>query len=202
MDLLAPESAMAFTLSCMHLKHLFGTHHFLELNSKGTIAELLAVDLQDYITCHACRRLHDMKDLQKYKSVTYGSCSRIWYRYAGLPFPFCVSQDKKNNTFYISCWFGTTACEMAIKRHHQRQECKELLQMISSKTAIIRVDGEYVRQSREECRVVRGNLIHQLQIACALRDASQKPTFMHDPPREMICLHATSRRSLQNIGFG
>ena len=47
------------------------------------------------------------------------------------------------------------------------------------KTAMTRVDGEYVRQSREECRVVRSNLMHQLQIAYALRDASQKSTFVH-----------------------
>ena len=51
---------------------------------------------------------------------------------------------------------------------------------------MMRVDREYVRQSREECRVLRGNLKHQLQIAYALHDAAQKPTFVHDPPREMV----------------
>jgi hypothetical protein len=162
MVLLAPESAMVFTLSCLHLKRLFGTHHFLKLNSKDTIVELLPVDLPNYITCHACRRLHDMEDLQKYNSVTYGSSSRTWYLYADLPFLCCVSQDMKNNTFYIFRWFGTTACKMVIKRHHQRQECKELLKMISSKAAMMSVDGEYARQFREERRVVRGNLMHQL----------------------------------------
>jgi hypothetical protein len=91
---------------------------------------------------------------------------------------------------------------MAIKRHHQRQECTELLKMMPPKTAMMRVDREYVRQSREECRVVRGNLMHQLQIAYALHDYSQKSTFVHNPPHEMRCLHVTSRRSLQNIGFG
>ena len=74
--------------------------------------------------------------------------------------------------------------------------------MISSKTAMMSVEAEYMRQSREERRVVRGNLMHQQQIAYALRDASQKPAFVHDPPREVACLHVTSRRSLQNIGCG
>jgi hypothetical protein len=50
MDLLALESAIAFTLSCMHLKHLLGTHHFLKVNSKDSIVKLLAVDLPNYVT--------------------------------------------------------------------------------------------------------------------------------------------------------
>ncbi|KAH8781507.1 hypothetical protein F5882DRAFT_296566, partial [Hyaloscypha sp. PMI_1271] len=88
------------------------------------------------------------------------------------------------------------------QRHHQRQECKELLKMMFPKTVMMRIDEEYMPQSREERRVVRGNLMHQLQIAYALRDASQKSTFMHNPPRGMICLHVTIRRSLQNINCG
>lgn len=95
----------------------------------------------------------------------YGTGMRVYH------FPAVHLGTGKNITFYISRWFGMTACKMASKRHRQRQECKELLKMISSKTAMMRVHGEYVQQSRKESRVVRGNLKHQLQIAYALRDA-------------------------------
>jgi hypothetical protein len=105
---------------------------------------------------HACRKLHNMEDLQKYNSVTYGSSSRTWNLYADLPFPCCVSQDRKNNTFYISSWFGTTACKMAIKRHHQRQECQELLKMMSPKTAMTSDESRWrvcaAVQRRTSCR--------------------------------------------------
>jgi hypothetical protein len=53
MDFLPPESAAAFSLSCMQLKCLLGTQHFLKVASsaKNTLAllGLLALDLPNQV---------------------------------------------------------------------------------------------------------------------------------------------------------
>ena len=163
MDYLSSESAVAFSLSCMHLKFLLGTRHFSKLTSEDTLAllNLLAIDLPDHIVCFPCKRLHNMENLHRYNSSTYSAGSTKWHLYASLPFPACVTKDRRDRTFVLTDLFGSTACKMAIKRY-QGSDCTELLKLMSSKATKTNVVGNYVRQFKEECRVIRGCLMHRL----------------------------------------
>jgi hypothetical protein len=157
MNYLPPESAVAFSISCMHLKYLLGTQHFSRVTSstEDTVAllNLLALDLPNHVVCFACKRLHKMQNLLRYNSATYGAGSTT-HQYDSLRFPACVSQDRNNNTGTITNLFGATAFKMAIKRYHQQPECTKLLKIMSSKAAKTMEMGDYVRQFREECRIV------------------------------------------------
>jgi len=205
MDYLPSESAVAFSLSCMHLKCLLGTQHFLRVTSstKDTLAllNLLALDLPNHVVCSACKRLHNMQNLRRYNSATYSAGSTT-YQYDSLRFPACVSQDRNNNTHAISNLFGTTAFKMAIKRYHQQPECTKLLKFMSSKAVKIMETGDYIRQFREECRVFQGCLLHRLQSVYISRKCLINTPFRHDPPSEMICPHIKFRTSEHSIGSG
>lgn len=198
-DFLPPESAVAFTISCMHLKCLLGTQNFLRVTPsiEDTLAllNLLALDLPDHVVCSACKRLHDMQNLRRYNSVTY-SAESTTHRYDSLRFPECVSQDRRKNTYAITSLFGATAFKMAMKRYHQQPECTKLLKIMSSKAAKIVEIEDYVRLFREECRVVQGCLMHRLQSVYVPRKClSTKPSGRHDQPSEMICPHIRFRMS-------
>jgi hypothetical protein len=205
MDYLPSESAVAFSLSCMHLKRLLGTQHFLRVTSstEDTLAllNLLALDLPNHVVCSSCKRLHDMQNLRRYNSATYSAGSTT-YQYDSLRFPACVSQDRNNNTWAITNLFGTTAFKMAIKRYHQQPECTKLLKIMSSKAAKTMEMGDYVRQFREECRVVQGCLIHRLQSVYILRKCLSNTPFRREPPSEIICPHIKFRTTEHNIGSG
>jgi len=204
MDYLPSESAVAFSLSCMQLKCLLGTQHFLKVASstKDTLAllNLLALDLPNHIVCYACKRLHNMQNLRRYNSATYSAGSTT-YQYDSLRFPACVSQDRNNNTYAISNLLGTTAFKMAIKRYHQQPECTKLLKVMSSKEVKIMETGDYIRQFREECRVFQGSLIHRLQSVHFSRKGLNTP-FRRNLPSEMICPHIKFRTSEHSIGSG
>jgi hypothetical protein len=205
MDYLPSESAVAFSLSCMHLKCLLGTQHFLKVTSstKDTLAllNLLALDLPNHVVCSACKRLHNMENLRKYNGATYSAGSTS-YQYASLRLSACVSHDRENNTYAITNLFGTTAFKMAIKRYHQHPECTELLKIMSSKAAKTMEMGEYVRQYREECRVVQGCLMHRLQSVYISRKCLTTTPLRRDLPSEKICPHIKFRKSEYKIGSG
>jgi hypothetical protein len=90
-DFLLSESAVAFSLSYMHLKCLLGTQHFLKVasSSKDTLAllDLLALDLPNQVVCSPCQRLHNMENLRRYNSATYSAGSTC-YNYECLRFCF------------------------------------------------------------------------------------------------------------------
>jgi hypothetical protein len=205
MDYLPSESAVAFSLSCMHLKRLLGTQNFLRVitSTKDTLAllNLLALDLPNQVVCSACKRLHDMQNLQRYNSATYSAGSTI-FQYDSLRFPACVSQDRDNDTYVITKLFGSTAVKMAIKRYHQQPECTKLLKIMSSKAAETIERRHYVQQFREECRIIQGCLIHRLQSVYIPRKCLGTLPFRHDPPFEKICPHIKFRTSEHNIGSG
>jgi hypothetical protein len=126
MDFLPSESAVAFSLSWMHLKCLLGTQHFLKVasSSKDNLAllDLLALDLPNHVVCSTCRRLHNMENLGRYNMTTYIS-SHTCYHCNSLCFPACVSRHQSSNASEITSLFGTTAFKMVIKRYHQRPNC-------------------------------------------------------------------------------
>jgi hypothetical protein len=198
-DYLPLESAVAFFLSCSHLKHLLGLQQFSKLASstEHTLAllDLLAIDLPNCIVCVPCRRLHKMENLQRYNSATYSSGSKI-RQYDSLRLPVCVAKDRNDDTGRITDLFGATAFKMAIKRHHQQPGYTRLLSIMSNKAAQTVEHGGYVRQSREECRVIRGRLMHRLQNVRISRTCLNGTTFVDDLYPEMICPHIKLRRSM------
>ena len=205
MDYLPSESAVAFSLSCLHRKCLLGAQHFLNVASstKDTLAvlNLLALDLPNYVVCSACKRLHSMQNLQRYNSATY-STRKTSLQYYSSPFPACVSQDTDKDTWAITNLFGSTAFKMAMKRYHQNPECTELLKIMSSKETTTIETTNYVRQFKEECRVIQGCLIHRLQSIHISRKLSSTTPFRHDFPSEKICPHIQFRRNKHDIGSG
>jgi F-box domain len=204
LDYLPPESAVAFSLSCMHLKYLLGTQHFLRVAStEDTLAllNLLALDLPNHVVCSTCKRLHNMENLRRYNSTTCSAGSTT-YQYDSLRFPACVSQDRNNNTYTVTNLFGATAFKMAIKRYHQQPECTELLKIMSSKVAETMETKSYVQQFREECRVVQGCLMHRRQSVYISRKCLTTMPFRLGPPSERICPHIKFGISEHNIGSG
>ncbi|KAF7854700.1 hypothetical protein EAF04_010269 [Stromatinia cepivora] len=206
MEFLPLESAVAFSISCMHLKRLLGTQHFSRIASstEETLAllNLLALDLPDQVVCSVCKRLHHMQNLLRYNSMTYGT-GRTTDEYISLRFPACVSRDRKNETWIITELFGATAVNMAIKRYQQQPGCTELLNIMSSRTARIINWGKYLRQYREECRIVQGHLMHKLQSVFVSRECSNTMDFK--PPStasEDICPHIRFKTSLNYTGSG
>jgi len=179
----------------MHLKCLLGTKHFIELASspEHTLAllELLALDLPNQVVCSACKRLHDMKNIRRYNSATA-------HQYSSFRFPKCVSRDRDNETFAVTSLFGATAFKMAIKRYHQQSDCTEILKVMSSKAAKTTEREEYLRQSREECRVIQGSLIQRKQSVYISRISSTATSMNYDTPSAMICGHIRFTPSQHN----
>jgi hypothetical protein len=203
-DYLPLESAVAFSLSCTHLKDVLGTQHFLKVaystENLVTLLNLLALDLRNYVACSPCRKLHNMKNIRRYNITRYNGCSPS-YEYHILRLPACVAQDRAINTFTITELFGSTAFKMAVKRYHQQPDCTRLLKIMSSTEATTTKIGDYVRQFKEECRVVRGRLMHRLQSAYILQDQrSDIFPFIHNTPSEVICPHIKFGTSVYETG--
>jgi hypothetical protein len=129
MDFLPPESAVAFSLSCMHLKCLLGTQHFSKVTSstRDTLAllNLLAINLPNHVVCPTCESLHNMENLSRYNKGTN-------YARSTTCFLDCVSHGRENNTHAVTDLFSTAAFKMAMKRYHQQPECTKLLKIMSS----------------------------------------------------------------------
>ncbi|KAM0130015.1 hypothetical protein ACHAP3_007486 [Botrytis cinerea] len=202
------ESAVVFSLSCLHLKTRLGSRYFLEVTSstEHTLAllNLIVLDLPDCVACPFCNRLHNMENLLRYSSMTYSAGSTIC-RYHALPFPACVSYDRDRSSNMVSIFFGSTAVKMALKRAHQNPECTELLKMMSSPRTRTTHWGKYVRQYREECRIVQGHLMHRMQSVFISRRRENLTAFrVPFNTAEDICTHieAEGQCFLNTIGSG
>ncbi|RDL32398.1 uncharacterized protein BP5553_08854 [Venustampulla echinocandica] len=136
-----------------------------------------------------------MENLQRYNSATYSAGRRI-RQYDSLPLPACVVKDRNDDISHITDLFGATAFKMVIKRHHQQPGYTGLLSIMSNKAAQTVEHGGYVRQSREECRVIRGRLMHRLQSVRISLKCLNGTTFVDDLYPEMICPHIKLRRSM------
>ncbi|TEY35161.1 hypothetical protein BOTCAL_0602g00030 [Botryotinia calthae] len=208
MSYLPIESAVVFSISCLHLKTRLGSRYFLEVASstEHTLAllNLIVLDLPDCVACPACNRLHNMENLLRYCSTTYNSGSTT-RQYDALPFPACVSYDRDRSSRMVSILFGSTAVKMALKRAHQNPECTELLTMMSSPRTRTTHWGKYVRQCREECRIVQGHLMHRIQSVFISRRREKLTAFRRPfDPAEDICTHIESEGQcfLNTIGSG
>ena len=136
--------------------------------------------------------------------MTYSAGSTIC-RYHALPFPACVSYDRDRSSNMVSIFFGSTAVKMALKRAHQNPECTELLKMMSSPRTRTTHWGKYVRQYREECRIVQGHLMHRMQSVFISRRRENLTAFrVPFDTAEDICTHieAEGQCFLNTIGSG
>ena len=119
-DFLPSESAVAFSLSCMHLKCLLGTQHFLRVTSstKDTLAllNLLALDLPKHVVCNSCKRLHNTENLLRYNCMTYRTGS-MTDKYRSLRSP-AVCRRIDMTRFLDTNLFGATAFKKAINPYH------------------------------------------------------------------------------------
>lgn len=203
MGYLPSVSAVAFSLSCMHLKCSPEPDHFAKVSSSDedtfVLLALLAIDLPDHVVCFPCKKLHSIKDFDRYNSSTY---STTWRLHTSLHLPACVIQDQRNKTFVLTNLYGATCFKIAVKRYHQQANSEDVLMMMSSEETTTTVVENYVRQYREECCVVDGRLMHRLQSVNKSRKSSTPTSFGVEPPDERICPHLNLRRSLLNIDCG
>ncbi|KAH8589706.1 hypothetical protein B0O99DRAFT_522641 [Bisporella sp. PMI_857] len=91
---------------------------------------------------------------------------------------------------------------MAIKRSLYKPECTELLDAMSSKEVETRVVSNYVQQSKEECRIVNGHLLHRLQSAYTCYHPSIDWQFRDLSSLMHICPHFSFRENIDKIGKG
>ncbi|KAF7924303.1 uncharacterized protein EAE98_007354 [Botrytis deweyae] len=208
MDFLPLESAVIFSLSCRQLKEKLGGEYFSRIASSNehtlALLNLIVLDLPNCIACSACNRLHNMENLLRYCDITY-SAESTTRRYDGLRLPACVSEDWGRCSSIVSTLFGSTAVKMALKRAHQNPACTELVTMMSSPSVRMADWEKYVRQYREECRIVEGHLMHRLQ-SVFISDCGEKHTAFRSyfSPAETICTHIrlSPRSFLDAVGFG
>ncbi|KAF7890626.1 hypothetical protein EAF00_008941 [Botryotinia globosa] len=208
MGFLPLESAVIFSLTCLQLKEKLGSEYFSRIASSNEhtlpLLNLIVLDLPNCVACSACNRLHNMENLLRYSCITY-SAGNTTRQYDWLRFPACVSEDRKRSSNIVSSYFGSTAVKMALKRAHQNAACTELLTMMSGPSVRMTNWGKYVRQFREECRIVQGNLMHRLQ-SVFISDGCEKNTAFRSPlpPTEKICRHTrlSPRSFLDAVGFG
>jgi hypothetical protein len=136
-----------------------------------------------------------MENSQRYNSATYSVGSTI-RQYNSLRLPACVTKDRNDDTSRITDLFGATAFKMAIKRHHQQPGYTRLLSIISNQVAQTVEHGAYVRQSRGECRVIRGHLMHRLWNVCISCKCLNSISLVDDLYPEIICPDIKFRRSM------
>ncbi|TGO35197.1 hypothetical protein BHYA_0167g00230 [Botrytis hyacinthi] len=94
---------------------------------------------------------------------------------------------------------------MALKRAQHNPACTQLVTMMSSPSVRMINWGKYVRQYREECRIVQGHLMHRLQSVFISNGHEQHTAFRSPlPPTEKICTHTrfSPRSFLDAVGFG
>lgn len=81
---LTPASAGSFFLTCRQIGLVIGTQYIDGLKtSKDDTMEfpnLLEHDLHDQILCTSCRKLHKMREAERYAKNSY-----CWYGYPGDP---------------------------------------------------------------------------------------------------------------------
>ena len=85
MDYLPSVSAVAFSVSCMHLKCSLGTGHFAKVSSSGedtfALLALLAIDLPDHIVCFFAKGYTASKtliDITAQHTAPLGGCMPLY----------------------------------------------------------------------------------------------------------------------------
>jgi hypothetical protein len=100
--------------------------------------------------------------MERYNSSTYKSHGTP-QEFASLHQPDCVTLESHYVSLMITNSFSFIAVRMAMKRHRLQPECTEILDMMASQERWHR-KGDYVQETREECRIVDGRLIQRRQV--------------------------------------
>jgi hypothetical protein len=191
-EYLPAPSAAAFSISCMQIKRLIGDPYLRNLAGRpaNTLAflDILALDLPDQVVCSSCQKLHKMENAARYISMTR----------QGGPAPECLSDDQYAMVEgFISINFSSTVFRMAMKRYQQNPECSQLLKLLSYDTDT-RLGSSYVKQSRADCRIIQGLMIHRVQNVFLSATSSTSPAFTTDPLFE-ICRHLDFRTDTHSV---
>ncbi|TGO07246.1 hypothetical protein BTUL_0304g00050 [Botrytis tulipae] len=169
---LTPASAGSFFLTCRQIGLVIGTQYIDGLKtSKDDTMEflnLLEHDLQDQIVCTFCRKLHKMRDAERYAKNSY-----CWYGYSGDPeisglpefdkIPTCVKYDKERQVdLYTHKNFGVTISKMAIKSHRlfgNDAQTKRLLRLLSAPEDYSADNPcKSLTTEKGECRIKNGSI--------------------------------------------
>ncbi|THV45854.1 hypothetical protein BGAL_0443g00010 [Botrytis galanthina] len=169
---LTPASAGSFFLTCRQIGLVIGTQYIDGLKtSKDDTMEflnLLEHDLQDQIVCTFCRKLHKMRDAERYAKNSY-----CWYGYTGDPeesglpefdrIPTCVIKDESRDVdLYTHKNFGFTISRMAIKSHRlfgNDAQTKRLLRLLSAPEDYSADNPrKSVTTEKGECRIKNGSI--------------------------------------------
>jgi hypothetical protein len=183
-DFLPTESAAALSLCCKGLQNTLGNRRLSKIRTSqednGALLELLAVDMPNKVACSYCGKLHDIGDTERFAGPFYTSPNEDSDQ-PSKRLPKCVLQDlasdicsvssqhvvshSEDSHCGISLNFGTALFKMVMKRYHQQLEYKPLLDLMSGKIAMNVLRSGFYWLSKEECRIVKGRLLHRLQIA-------------------------------------
>jgi hypothetical protein len=204
-DFLPLESVAALSICCKDLLRLLGTQHLSALHQgppahSSAFLSLVANDLPNHIACSHCIRLHSIQNMGRYNITTYDPDTQASFSNTTV-IPKCVVHDLRIRTVKISSLFGTTALDMAIKRYKHQLESKSLLTIMSSNSTETKQIGDFVRQSKEECRIIGGRLMHRLQNIFVSRKRFTTTLVGHDPPPFNVCRHmklATKNYTIQS----
>ncbi|CZT10498.1 uncharacterized protein RAG0_14948 [Rhynchosporium agropyri] len=158
-NVLPVSSAASFTLSCRQINHLVGTRYFEDLASSFdetlVFLNLIERDLQDYIVCKSCRKLHRIRDARKYTE----NGRQIW---PVVTTPNCLADDRRTMVSqFLHDNFSTTVFKMVMKRHSlfgHDTRTRQLLRLLSWQIFPSHTWGTLVQSEKTECRINSGSL--------------------------------------------
>jgi hypothetical protein len=180
-EYLPPESAVALSLACQGFKRRLATQQVsksLSSMEKNALLNILARDLPDTVACAPCQRLHKVQNMRRYNVIPYMG--------GRVPIPCCVYEDWDRYVGDITKLSKFAPYSLYMKCYERNANCKDLLALVSRKNPQPTKRGVYVQQTREECRIDRGCLIHRRQSLYVSRMAPENTTFEQ---LEEICQH-------------
>jgi hypothetical protein len=98
-----------------------------------------------------------------------------------------------NMNHMISNYFSRTVFQMAMKRYQQNPENTQFLKLMSSETETMPWMNHYLRQSRTDCRIVQGSMMHRLQYVFISATASKESDAFRVDPICKVCPHIELR---------
>jgi hypothetical protein len=139
---------------------------------------LLERDLQDFILCYHCKKLHSLRKFHEYKVS--------WTR--ALP---CM-KAMLDSTQYLPENFSSVIFQMAMKLYRQNRDPSELMRILSSETFA------YKTQNTTQTKIVAGSLLLRWLQILIMPDSQS--LAVPDPISIKICPHI-SYISVRKAGF-
>ncbi|KAF7923354.1 hypothetical protein BELL_0470g00010 [Botrytis elliptica] len=194
-----PASAGSFFLTCRQIGLVIGTQYIdgLKTSKDDTLEflNLLEHDLQDQIACTFCRKLHKMRNAERYAKKSY-----CWEGYStdpeisGLPefdtIPSCVKDDELRRVgLYAHKNFGVTISKMAIKHYRlfgNDAQTRRLLRLLSAPENYSddRSCKSLRTEKKGECRMKNGSIFTR-----KLMKYNWKCQSLEIPSHIPICSH-------------